>query len=362
MGATYEPRDIEVLEGLEPIRKRPGMYVGDLRDSRTVSRCIAEAVRTFLHTGASRVIVTIEDDTRFEIVGEDARVPADTLSLRTVFSTMHCGCECIRERRVFVEACNPAVTNALCEAFDVEASADGARARVCWKKGVAVSDERSDCSAARRMVRVRGALDLGIFGVNARIVADELDALLDDLAVLAAGTRIHMLDARSGATHEHHAPNGLVDRLVARGVAEPLLAHLARVDGTSLAIALGWVEDGPARVDAWAVGWWNQLRQDDLAPALVGTMATALLPERCLFEPGPGARLPENVARGLVGAIAIDVGVGSKVGLDELVREALEPVLAPYVLARPALLAQLARNTGCTTEELAARLDSRIPH
>ncbi|MEZ4249076.1 MAG: hypothetical protein R3B99_12645 [Polyangiales bacterium] len=62
MGATYDPRDIEVIEGLDPIRRRPGMFIGDAGDSRTLAACVVECVRTLMHVDASRLIVTIEDD------------------------------------------------------------------------------------------------------------------------------------------------------------------------------------------------------------------------------------------------------------------------------------------------------------
>jgi len=79
------PDDRDDIHGLVPIRRRSGVYVGDLGDSRTLSACVVESVRTLFHAEAERVIVTVSDDTTFELVGEEAGRRGD----RTRYSGDH---------------------------------------------------------------------------------------------------------------------------------------------------------------------------------------------------------------------------------------------------------------------------------
>jgi hypothetical protein len=355
MGATYDSRDIVVLEGLDPIRKRPGMYVGDVRDPRVLSRCVVESVRTLIHVGASRLIVTIEDDVTFEIVGEDALLSTETRLVEAVFASMSCGCQCIHTRRPMVAECNPALTNALSASFEVDVVGEGARTRVRWRQGRLDGSEIFDATGAPPVARVRGVLDRQIFGEHAALVTHELDALLDDLAVLATGVRIHRRDARDGSTREYHAPGGLADRVATRGVRDPLRLRVEQEDGGVLELALGWAGDGPAHVDAWSAGWGDD-SSAVLGEALLAALAEALLPPRIPFERGPHAALSANLARGLVAAIAVDTPARAKSPVGPPTAETLKPALGPYLLARPALLAEIAQQIGETPDALCARL------
>lgn len=354
MGATYSSDDIVVLEALEAVRRRPGLYVGDVGDSRTLSTCVVESVRTLIHAEAARVIVTIEDDTTFEIVGEDARLSTDVRAVEAVFASLACGCRCIQTRRVLVEECNPAFTNALSATFEVEVVGEDARTHVRWRQGVLDTSERFDAPGERR-VRVRGTLDPEIFGDRAALVAHELDVMLDDLAVLAAGVRIHWRDARDGRTREHYAPAGLADRVAARGVRDPLRLRTEHEDGRVLEIALGWVGDGVAHVDAWTAGWYDPTRAA-LAESLLDALADVLLPQRAWPERGPHAAMSANLARGLVAAVAVDTPRTAGTAFDPPTGEMLKPALGPYLLERSALLSQLARQIGDTPDALSARL------
>jgi DNA gyrase/topoisomerase IV subunit B len=357
MGATHDSRDIEVLEGLEPIRRRPGMYVGDVRDSRVLSVCVLESVRTLIHVGASRLIVTIEDDVTFEIVGEDALLSTETRFVEAVFASMLCGCQCIHTRRPMVAECNPALTNALSASFEVEVVGEGARTRVRWLQGRLDGSETVDATGAPLVARVRGVLDRQIFGEHAALVTHELDVLLDDLAVLAAGVRFHRRDARDGSTREHHAPGGLTDRVATRGVHDPLRLRNEQEDGGVLELALGWAGDGPAHVDAWSAGW-RGATPAVLGEALLAALGEVLLPPRIPFERGPHAALSANLARGLVAALAVDTPATAKSPVGPPSAETLKPALGPYLLARPALLAELARRIGDTPDALSARLST----
>ncbi|MCB9616636.1 MAG: hypothetical protein H6722_29725 [Sandaracinus sp.] len=359
MGATYDPRDIQVLEGLDAIRKRPAMFLGEVGDSRTLAACVVQCLCALVHGGARRLIVSVEDDRAFEIVGEEALLSTDLRSVETEFGRISFGGRWVCSRRLMVPDGIPAVTNALCASFEVAVVAEGACARASWRRGRFDTSSRSDATDAPNVVRVRAALDRDLFGPEGALVTAELDELLDDLAVLAAGVRIHRLDARDGTTREFHAPHGLVDRVAARGVRDPLRLRTEQEDGGVLEVVFGWAGDGVTHVDAWNAGC-DGITSVALGESLLAALADVLLPppRHRPFDRGPHAALGANLTRGLVAAIAVDTPKSSLAHVELPTGQILKPALAPYLLARPALLAQLARQIGESPDALAARLSS----
>ena len=98
--ADYTSRDIEVLEGLEAVRRRPGMYIGST-DERGLHHLIYEivdnAVDEAMAGHCSRIIVTILADGSARIEDDGRGVPIDKhpqtglTGLETVMTTLHAG-------------------------------------------------------------------------------------------------------------------------------------------------------------------------------------------------------------------------------------------------------------------------------
>src|ERR1044072_7386842 len=97
---NYDANQIQVLEGLEPVRKRPGMYIGSTGYDgvhhlikEIADNCIDEAIAGF----ASRVDVTILEDGGITIVDDGRGIPVDKLqktglsTLETVLTVLHAG-------------------------------------------------------------------------------------------------------------------------------------------------------------------------------------------------------------------------------------------------------------------------------
>src|SRR5215468_11354963 len=101
MAASYTAKDITVLEGLEPVRKRPGMYIGGVGSPglhhlvwEILDNSIDEAmngyasnIRVTLHTDGSSI--TIEDDGRGAPVDKHPRTKKS--ALETIFTVLHAG-------------------------------------------------------------------------------------------------------------------------------------------------------------------------------------------------------------------------------------------------------------------------------
>ncbi|WP_375422661.1 ATP-binding protein, partial [uncultured Sphingomonas sp.] len=99
--AAYDASSIEVLEGLEPVRRRPGMYVGGT-DERALHHLAAEVLDNAMDEAvaghATRIEVTLEPGNRLTVVDNGRGIPIDPhprfpdkSALEVILSTLHSG-------------------------------------------------------------------------------------------------------------------------------------------------------------------------------------------------------------------------------------------------------------------------------
>src|SRR6476620_6257324 len=101
MATSYTAKDITVLEGLEPVRKRPGMYIGGVGASglhHLVWEILDNSIDEAMNGYASNIVVTLHADGSSITVADDGRgIPVDKhpktkkSALEVIFSTLHAG-------------------------------------------------------------------------------------------------------------------------------------------------------------------------------------------------------------------------------------------------------------------------------
>src|SRR5687767_8093776 len=99
--ASYTAKDITVLEGLEPVRKRPGMYIGGVGSAglhHLVWEILDNSIDEAMNGHASNIIVTLHADGSSISIADDGRgIPVDKhpktkkSALEVIFSTLHAG-------------------------------------------------------------------------------------------------------------------------------------------------------------------------------------------------------------------------------------------------------------------------------
>ena len=99
--ATYTAKDITILEGLEPVRKRPGMYIGGVGSTglhHLVWEILDNAVDEAMNGYASNIVLTLHEDGSSITVTDDGRgIPVDKhpktkkSALEVIFTTLHAG-------------------------------------------------------------------------------------------------------------------------------------------------------------------------------------------------------------------------------------------------------------------------------
>jgi DNA gyrase subunit B/topoisomerase-4 subunit B len=101
MATTYTAKDITVLEGLEPVRKRPGMYIGGVGAAglhHLVWEILDNSVDEAMNGHASNIVVTLHEDGSSMTIADDGRgIPVDLhpktkkSAVEVIFSTLHAG-------------------------------------------------------------------------------------------------------------------------------------------------------------------------------------------------------------------------------------------------------------------------------
>ena len=179
--AGYTARHIEVLEGLEPVRRRPGMYIGGT-DEKALHHLFAEvidnAMDEVLNGHASFIEVDIEKDGYITVTDNGRGIPVDPhpkfpkkSALEVIMCTLHAGGKFdsdVYETSGGLHGVGVSVVNALSERVEVEVARGGQLYRQVYARGKPKSGiEKLGKIANRRGTKVRFRPDAEIFGGKA---------------------------------------------------------------------------------------------------------------------------------------------------------------------------------------------------
>lgn len=232
---TYDASAIEVLEGLEAVRRRPGMYIGGT-DERARHHLFSEVLDNAMDEAvaghADRIeirfaadgFVTVSDNGRGIPVERHPKYP-DKTALEVVFTMLHSGGKFsgkVYQTAGGLHGVGAAVVNALSERVEVEIARGRQLYAQSFSRGRALTGLRSLGAAPnRRGTSVRFRPDPEIFGADVEFRADLLFRMARSKAYLHRGVEIHWHCApewrgeRSDIPAEAvlHYPNGLTDYL-----------------------------------------------------------------------------------------------------------------------------------------------------
>ncbi len=229
----YTARHLQVLEGLEAVRKRPGMYIGST-DSRGLTHCLWEiidnSVDEALGGHAASIDVILHDDGSLEVCDDGRGIPVDVeprtglSGVEVVFTKLHAGGKFGGGSYTAsggLHGVGASVVNALSERLDVEVDRGGKTYAMSFRRGEpGIFDDsrgRSPASPftpfvegselrvvgrARRGVhgtRIRYWADRQVFLAQAELAYEELVARARQTSFLVPGLRITLQDRRAAA-------------------------------------------------------------------------------------------------------------------------------------------------------------------
>ena len=230
----YDASSIEVLEGLEPVRKRPGMYVGGT-DERALHHLFAEVLDNSMDEAvaghADRIDVHLDADGYVTVTDNGRGIPVDPhpkfpdkSALEVVLTTLHAGgkfSDKAYQTAGGLHGVGVSVVNALAERLEVEVARDRVLWRQIYARGLPQGPvENVGRAPNRRGTSVRFKPDAEIFGPRAALKAPRLFAMARAKAFLRRGVEIRwkcaseLVDGTDiPAETTLSFPGGLADRL-----------------------------------------------------------------------------------------------------------------------------------------------------
>lgn len=234
---SYTAEDIEVLEGLEPVRRRPGMYIGGTDEGamhHLVSEVFDNAMDEAVAGYATRIeidlsaegVVTIRDNGRGIPVEPHPKFPKKS-ALEVIMTTLHSGGKFSKKAYYTsggLHGVGVSVVNALSDGMKVEVARDKRLWTQKYSRGAPITELKDEGVVNnRRGTTVAFHPDPEIFGTRARFKPKRLYNLAKSKAYLFKGVEIRwscdpvLIVEKSGVPEKDviHFPNGLADYLAA---------------------------------------------------------------------------------------------------------------------------------------------------
>ena len=220
MSNTYDARTIQVLEGVEAVRKRPAMYIGDTT-SRGLHHMVYEVVDNSIDEAlggyCNNIEVVIHEDNSVSVVDDGRGIPVDIHkkqkkpALEVVMTTLHAGGKF--DHRVYkvsggLHGVGVSCVNALSEWLEVEVRRDGKVHHLRFEKGKTASKLTVIGKSKKCGTKVVFRPDREIFE-ETKYSFDILSNRLRELAFLNKGLIIKLTDERSEKTVEFLFKGGI---------------------------------------------------------------------------------------------------------------------------------------------------------
>ena len=267
VSTDYGADKIRVLEGLEAVRKRPSMYIGDTAERglhhlvfEVVDNSIDEAVVKFCDD--IRVIIHIDNSVTVEDNGRgipvDQHATEKVSATEVVLTKLHAGGKFDKATYKVsggLHGVGLSVVNALSESLEVEIRRDGKVYQQCYRRGKPLAPLREIGRTEHRGTTVTFKPDQTIFN-TIEFSFDTLSQRLRELAFLNRGVRICIEDERAGKNHEFKYEGGIgtfVEHLNrARTTLHSVVQLAGRRNGVEIEVALQWTDGYTENVYAFA--------------------------------------------------------------------------------------------------------------
>ncbi len=255
--ASYTAKDITVLEGLEPVRLRPGMYIGSTGPRglhHLVYEVVDNSVDEALAGRNDRVEVNIHPDNSVTVRDYGSGIPVDVMpeqglpALTVVLTKLHAGGKFGGDGYKVsggLHGVGVSVVNALSERLTAEVYRDGTIYRQEFSRGAPTGDMEIVGSTEETGTRITFLPDLEIFE-EIEWSMETLVQRLRETAFLTRGLHIALVDERTGDDRVEFRYEGGIRDFVAyvNDAKEPIHRHVVYFEGTSdggnVEVAMQW--------------------------------------------------------------------------------------------------------------------------
>lgn len=269
---AYTAKNIQVLKGLEPVRRRPAMYIGGT-DSVGLHHLVGEildnSIDEVINGYASTVEVTLDKDGCGLEVSDNGRgIPVDRhketkkSALETILTTLHAGGKFDQGNYIHsggLHGVGSSVVNALSSSFRADVRRDGFEYTQSYRRGKPTGPLKKKGKARGTGTTIYFKPDSEIFG-KIQFNPARLHAVLESKAYLHRGLRIVYRDKSTAKTSTFKFDDG-IKQFLKKSVADrghkpiqDFMFYLEREADPRLEVALMWTEDRGESVQSYANG------------------------------------------------------------------------------------------------------------
>lgn len=270
---SYTSQEIEVLEGLEPVRKRPAMYIGGTDATgyhHLLWEIVDNSVDEAINGHATRIEVELDADLMGATIADNGRgIPVDVMpkfkkpALEIILCTLHAGAKF--EGKGYqvsggLHGVGSSVVNALSTELTATVWRDGTTHVQTFSRGAPTSKLKKEGRTSKRGTQIHFRPDTEIFGPKAKFDSARIRERLEAKSYVHKGLKIVFKDEKGNREELEH-PGGIVEYLQRRihesgkPPVHPEPFSLEREDSeVRLELVLQWTESPDERIETFANG------------------------------------------------------------------------------------------------------------
>ncbi len=272
-GRDYTARDIEVLEGLDPVRRRPGMYIGGT-DVRALHHLAAEILDNAMDEAvaghATRIEIAFNKDGTLSVRDNGRGIPIDPhpkfkskSALEVIMTTLHAGGKFggkVYDTSGGLHGVGASVVNALSEWMEVEVARDKRAYRMRFERGKAASKLKKLSAAVNwRGTNIQFKPDHKIFGTSTHFSPRTLYQMARSKAYLFRGVEIRWKCDKALIGEKDDTPAQDVLKFPG-GLLDYLSSTLGKAKTVTSRPFVGLVENSQGKgALEWAIAWSPQM-------------------------------------------------------------------------------------------------------
>jgi DNA gyrase subunit B len=325
--STYTAKDIEVLEGLEPVRKRPAMYIGGTDKSgyhHLLWEIVDNSVDEAINGHATQIEVTLDQDLKGARINDNGRgIPVDMhpkykrSALELIMCTLHAGGKFEGKNYSVsggLHGVGSSVVNALSENLNVIVRREGKEYTQTYSRGTPQAKLKELGSTRRKGTETHFRPDPQIFGKTLKFDPEVVKERLESKSYLHKGLKVVFRDLSTDTTLTFEHPGGIVDylnKVVVEKNMRPVHQQVFSIERESeprMELSLMWTE----ATDEWLRSFANGIptgqggtHENGLKSAIVKAIRNTMQTKK--IEPKGVTITAEDIREGVAAMLSVYV-------------------------------------------------------